>query len=156
MVSFLISSQNGQKGMHQEQNDQNTHYSLLLLINFSEQSYYSKQLMVHGQIEHRQTPTLDLVSSTINNPSLPTTTTIDNPTSPPSPTAPPATTVSTHYRQRSPLSPTAHHHDGTHQPWGQRGSKTMSLVPNEWTSTTPCQLLVVTMTWHINSMCHVI
>jgi len=91
MVSFLISSRNGprngQKGMHQEWNDQNTHYLLLLLINFSEQSYYSKQLIVHGQIEHRQTPTLDLVSSTINNPSLPTTTTIDNPASPLSPTA---------------------------------------------------------------------
>jgi len=43
MVSFLISSQNGprngQKGMHQEWNDWNTHYLLLLLINFSEQSY---------------------------------------------------------------------------------------------------------------------
>jgi len=91
MVSFLISSRNGprngQKGMHQERNDRNTHYLLLLLINFSEQSYYSKQLIVHGQIEHRQTPTLDLVSSTINNPSLPTTTIIDNPASPPSPTA---------------------------------------------------------------------
>ena len=87
MVSFLISSRNGQKGMHQERNDWNTHYLLLLLINFSEQSYYSKQLIVHGQIKHRQTPMFDLVSSTINNPSLPTTTTIDNPASPPSPTA---------------------------------------------------------------------
>jgi len=73
--------------MHQEWNDQNTHYLLLLLINFSKQSYYSKQLIVHGQIKHRQTPTLDLVSSTINNPSLPTTTIINNPASPPSPTA---------------------------------------------------------------------
>jgi len=91
MVSFLISSRNGprngQKGMHQEWNDRNTHYLLLLLINFSEQSYYSKQLIVHGQIEHRQTPMLDLVSSTINNPSLPTTTIIENPASPPSPMA---------------------------------------------------------------------
>jgi len=91
MVSFLISSRNGprngQKGMHQERNDRNTHYLLLLLLNFSEQSYYSKQLIVHGQIEHRQTPTFNLVSSTINNPSLPTTTTIDNPASPPSPMA---------------------------------------------------------------------
>jgi len=73
--------------MHQEWTDQNTHYLLLLLINFSEQSYYSKQLIVHGQIEHWQTLMLDLVSSTINNPSLPTTTIIDNPASPPSPMA---------------------------------------------------------------------
>jgi len=90
-VSFLISSRNGprngQKGMHQERNDQNTHYLLLLLINFSEQSYYSKQLIVHGQIEHQQTPTLNLVSSTINNPSLPTTTINNNPASPLSPMA---------------------------------------------------------------------
>jgi len=53
----------------------------------SSPTYYSKQLIVHGQIEHRQTPTLNLVSSTINNASLPTTTIIDNPASPPSPTA---------------------------------------------------------------------
>jgi len=69
MMLFLIGSQNGpwngQKGMHQERNDQNTHY--LLIINISKQFYYSKQLAMakssigkrqHSIWCHKQTTTL--------------------------------------------------------------------------------------------------
>jgi hypothetical protein len=117
MMSFLISSRNGprngQKGMHQERNDRNTHY--LLLINISKQFYYFnfKQLIVHGQIEHQHLPMLDLpmldlVSSTFNNTFLHTTIIIHMPRHHHRQWLPPATTVSTHHPHRPPTTTTAY------------------------------------------------
>ena len=106
-------------------------YILLIINNINKEIY-----AVYSQIEFRQTPTLDLASSTVNNISLPSTTIIDNHHHHPQQFGTPRC----HRRRRLPLATTvtAHNYNDRCQPQRERGGNATSPAPNSWM--TPCHV----------------
>jgi hypothetical protein len=108
----------------------------------------------HAQIKRRQTPTLDLASSTNNKHCLPTTTIINN------------NLANGHHHQHSPPSPP--HTNADSPPPQRRPTPTPMAHTNQNDATSPnerppCRLRhtpqrhVMSMTWHVNSTlrtCH--